>query len=93
MAVTHNEILTAIKHLEEKLYHENGFEGDIPEIKRHCADTTKHFEDHSRRLTVVETEVKERTVSKINKKAWGGITVGTLLVLATFIISLLQWTG
>ncbi|KKK85234.1 hypothetical protein LCGC14_2775350 [marine sediment metagenome] len=93
MAITHKEILQAVQHLEEKLYHENGFEGDIPEIKKHCKGFTKHLEDHSKRLVEgegerkrIEQKIDERTESKINKKAWGGITLSVLLMLATLIM-------
>ena len=90
MAITHKEILQAVQHLEEKLYHENGFEGDIPEIKKHCKGFTKHLEDHSKRLTIIETRVDERTTAKLGRKTVWGISGGGILLLATLIFTALQ---
>lgn len=40
-------ILMEIKSLSAKLYGENGFEGDIPEIK-------KNLRNHSKRIRIIE---------------------------------------
>jgi len=68
----YKEILDALKVLTTKLYGENGFEGDITEIKNHLKTLNGHLDDHSKRLVIVETKVEERTTSKISKKAMAG---------------------
>ncbi|MBA7568404.1 hypothetical protein ES708_10125 [subsurface metagenome] len=84
----YQEILDAINHLIGKLYGENGFEGDIPEIKGHLEKINGHLDDHSKRLVVAETQIKERTasqiVSKMSKKAitgYGGIAITVITLL------------
>lgn len=68
----YQEILDAIKSLTAKLYGENGFEGDITEIKTHLKELNGHLNDHSKRLAIAETQIKERTTSKVSKKAMAG---------------------
>jgi len=82
------DVLREIKHLIGKLYGENGFDGDITEIKDHLKAINGHLDDHSRRLVIAETQIKERTVSpvvnKMSKKAmtgYGGIIVTVITLL------------
>ena len=42
--------------LFRRLYGQNGYKGDIPRILDHIEDHTEHFEDHSRRLLIIEVE-------------------------------------
>ncbi len=84
----YKEILDAINNLAAKLYGQNGFEGDIPAIKEHLEKLNGHLDDHSKRLVIAETQIKERTVSpvvrKMSKKAktgYGGIVVAVLTLL------------
>jgi len=42
------DVLTAVEHLSAKLYGENGFEGDIPEIKKLLAGYDKRISRNSR---------------------------------------------
>ena len=73
---TAKDVLVAVNLLNVKLYGENGFEGDIPEIKRSCEETRKHFDDHSKRIT--ELEVMR---TKPSKK----VVVGSVGTVATVI--------
>ena len=76
-----DDILNEIKSLGTKLYGENGFEGDIPVIKGHLEKINSHLDDHSKRITVVETLQKER--NRISKKALSGyISGGVAIVVA-----------
>ncbi len=84
----YQEILDAIKHLVAKLYGEDGFRGDIPEIKADIRKFYNHFDDHSKRLVELETKVNERTTSpvirKMSKKAktgYGGIIIAAFTLL------------
>ena len=88
----YQDILDAIKHLSAKLYGENGFEGDITEIKNHLAKINNHLDDHSKRLVIAETQIKERTTSKISKKALTGYS-GIIIVVVTLIYYLGQSRG
>lgn len=88
----YKEILDAIKHLSAKLYGENGFEGDITEIKTHLATINGHLDDHSKRLAIAETQIKERTTSRMNKKVITGYS-GIAIVLITLIYYLGQARG
>ncbi len=87
------DVLREIKHLASKLYGENGFEGDIPEIKKHLEDINGHLNDHSKRLVIAETQIKERTTSKVSKKAIAGYSGGGLLVIAITILQIIQMFG
>jgi len=86
----YQEILDALKHLSSKLYGENGFEGDITEIKNHLGKINNHLDDHSKRITIMEIQIKERTVSRVSKKAIAGYSGGGILVLATLVLQLIQ---
>ena len=57
--------------------------------EQHLAKINGHLEDHSKRLVTVETQVNERTQSKISKKAMAGISGGTLAV-ATIVYYLID---
>ncbi len=85
-----DEIISLIKILSAKLYGDNGFNGDIPEIKEHLEKINGHLDDHSKRLVVAETQIKERTISKVSKKAIAGYSGGGLLVLAITILQIIQ---
>jgi len=84
-----DEILAELKNLSVKLYGENGFEGDIIEIKKHCKETNDHFEDHSKRITVIETRMEDHQTSidnagKLDKKTIAGYStaiVGIIVAL------------
>ncbi len=88
----YQEILDAVRHLSSKLYGENGFDGDITEIKTHLAKINGHLDDHSKRLVIAETQIKERTTSRISKKAIGGYG-GIALTIVTLVFYLGQAQG
>uniref|UniRef100_A0A6M3LLD1 Uncharacterized protein n=1 Tax=viral metagenome TaxID=1070528 RepID=A0A6M3LLD1_9ZZZZ len=48
-----NDVLNAVNHLSVKLYGENGFEGDIPEIKKLLEGYDKRISRNSRLLFIV----------------------------------------
>lgn len=78
------DVLKEIKGLVAKLYGEDGFEGDIPEIKGHLKALNGHLDDHSKRLVIAETQIKERTTSRISRKAitgYGGIIIAVFTLL------------
>lgn len=89
----YQEILDAIKGLTSKLYGENGFEGDIPAIKEHLEKINGHLDDHSKRLTIAETKIDERTTSKVTKKAIAGYgSGGSAIVLGVYALGkLVGW--
>ena len=87
--MTKDEKVT-LGELFRKLYGHNGYRGDIPRILKHIEDHTEHFDDHSRRLTIAETQIKERTLSKMSKKAIVGYSGGGTLVLTITILQILQ---
>ena len=64
------EILSEIKHLTAKLYGENGFEGDIPDIKA-C------YKDHSKRIGRIEIVI----AGLIGSGVLGGGIVGLINLL------------
>ncbi len=84
------QILAEIRELKSWLYGDDGKEGDIPEIKKHLEKINGHLDDHSYRLVIAETQIKERTASKISKKAIAGYSSGGLLVLAITILRIIQ---
>jgi len=83
-----DEILAEIKKLNVKLYGENGFEGDIPVIKRRQAQFFSHFDDHSKRITIMETRMEKH--EKPSKKAMAGWISG---VIAVGVALWKAWTG
>ena len=87
------DVLRAIKSLVTKLYGENGFEGDITEIKNHLKKLNGHLDDHSKRLVIAETQIKERTTSKVSKKAMAGYGgSGSAIIMIVYGIGrLLNW--
>ena len=87
------DVLREIKHLIGKLYGENGFDGDIPEIKNHLKAINGHLDDHSKRLTIAETQLAERTSSKVSKKAVAGYGGGTAVVVSTLVLAIGQIMG
>lgn len=60
--------------------------------EKHLRAINSHLEDHSKRLVIVETQIEERTVSKVNKKTLAGIG-GSAIALATLVFYLLQVFG
>ena len=54
----------------------------------HLSKINSHLEDHSHRLDIVETQVKERTTSKVSRKAKVGYGSGILVF-----ITLAYYTG
>lgn len=76
-----NDVLRAINGLSAKLYGENGFEGDVPEIKEHLRQINGHLKDHSKRLVIAETQIEERTTNKMSKKTKAGYGSGIVAVL------------
>jgi len=58
--------------------------------EEHLAKINNHLGDHSKRITVVETRVDERTTAKLGKKTIWGISGGGVLLLATLIFTALQ---
>lgn len=86
------DVLREIKGLAEKLYGKNVFEGDIPEIKNHLKDINGHLDDHSKRIVIAETQIKERTTSRIGKKAITGYG-GVFIALVTLVYYLGQARG
>jgi hypothetical protein len=59
---TNNEILMAVEHLTEKLYGQNGFEGDIPEIKKLVRSNQTGITQNTGRIIKMETQCDERTL-------------------------------
>lgn len=59
-------------------------EEDLPEINSHLKTLNGHLDDHSKRLTIAETQIKERTASKISKKVVAGIS-GSTIAAATIL--------
>jgi len=53
-----NDVLRAIESLTEKLYGKDGFEGDIPEIKKHLNDANKSMLKNTIRSIKNETSIK-----------------------------------
>ena len=53
-----NDVLRAIASLTEKLYGKDGFEGDIPEIKKHLNEANKTMLKNTIRGIKNETSVK-----------------------------------
>ncbi len=88
-----DEIISLIKILSAKLYGDNGFDGDIPEIKEHLEKINGHLDDHSNRLVIAETQIKERTISKVSKKAIAGYGGGTAVVVSTLVLAIGQILG
>ena len=86
------DVLRAIQHLTAKLYGEDGFEGDIPAIKKHLGDINGHLENHSRRLVVTEQQIKERTTSRVGKKIITGYS-GVAIIIITLLYYLGQSRG
>lgn len=84
-----SDVLRAVQSLSDKLYASNGFQGDIPEMKKDIKAIHDHLDDHSKRLVTVETQVEERTKGT-SKKAIAGYSGGGLLVLAITILQILQ---
>ena len=82
---TSKDVLAAVNLLNVKLYGENGFEGDIPEIKKSCKETKEHFEDHSKRIT--QLEVIRSGLSK--KVVAGGIST-IVTIIALVILAVLE---
>ena len=82
-----------LQELFHNLYGYDGFKGDIPEIKDFMEKAAKHFDDHSKRLVVVETKVEERTANKMSKKTKVGYGGGTVVVVATLILAIGQTLG
>lgn len=99
---TNQQVLDALKHLTDKLYGEDGFIGDVPEIKDHLEKINGHLDDHSRRLADAEGETKrveqkvdERTISptnKVTKKAMTGYG-GIFITIVTLVFYLGQARG
>ncbi len=58
--------------------------------EKHLEKLNGHLDDHSKRLTVVETKVDERTTAKLGKKTIWGISGGGVLLLVTLIFTALQ---
>ena len=78
------DVLREIKGLIEKLYGKGNFEGDIPEIKKRLEGINGHLENHSKRIVIAETQIKERTASRVSRKAltgYGGVTVAVFTLL------------
>ena len=89
----YQEILDAIKHLTGKLYGENGFEGDITEIKHWIDEFRKHFEDHSKRITVLETQALEKEKASVSKLKTTGKYTGIISAIAYIAYSLGTMAG
>ena len=75
-----DDILSEIRLLNTKLYGENGFEGDIPYIKENIEKQNNYLNDHSKRITIIETLQKER--NRPSKKLFAGYISGALVALA-----------
>ena len=88
-----SDILREIQALVAKLYGENGFDGDIPEIKSNLKEIHEHLDDHSRRIVIAETQIAERTNNKMSKKAVAGYGGGTIIVVSTLILAIGQMMG
>ncbi len=58
--------------------------------EKHLEKLNGHLDNHSKRLTVVETKVDERTIAKLGRKTIWGISGGGILLLATLIFTALQ---
>lgn len=77
-----DEVLSELRKTNVKLYGENGFEGDIPELKRDVKGILTHLEDHSKRITIVETLQKERgRPSKKTLAGYGSAIIAICLAL------------
>ncbi len=79
-----------LTELFHRLYGHGGFKGDIPEIKEFMDKAATHFDDHSKRLTIAETQIKERTANKTSKKAIAGYSSGGVLLLALTALQIIQ---
>ena len=59
----------------------------------HLGKINSHLEDHSKRLTIAETQLAERTSSKVSKKAVAGYGGGTAVVVSTLVLAIGQIMG
>uniref|UniRef100_A0A6H1ZZS6 Uncharacterized protein n=2 Tax=viral metagenome TaxID=1070528 RepID=A0A6H1ZZS6_9ZZZZ len=80
------EILQELRAINIKLYGEKDFEGDIPEIKKRLKRLNGHLDDHSHRLTTMETQMSERfpegNPSKLKKYSkYAGIISAIIYIL------------
>jgi len=75
-----DEILAKVNLLNIKLYGENGFEGDITEIKNDIKTLTAYVHKQSEKLAIVETLQKER--NRPSKKSVAGWVSGSLALAA-----------
>ena len=82
-----DEVLTAVKTMNIKLYGENGFEGDIPEMKKDTKCIIKHLEDHSKRITILEVERKP------SKKLIAGSASGIVGIISLVFLNIGQILG
>ena len=73
------ESLSNIYHLTEKQ-------------ERHLDKLNGHLDDHSKRLVIAETQIKERTTARVSKKVITGYS-GIILVVLTLIYYLGQARG
>ena len=82
-----DEILTELRSINVKLYGEGNFEGDIPEIKGHLKKLNGHLDDHSYRITTLETQRKP------SRKQVVGSASGVISLLALLILCIGQTLG
>ncbi|HUV46150.1 MAG TPA: hypothetical protein VMW45_03675 [Dehalococcoidia bacterium] len=61
--------------------------------EEHLAKINNHLDDHSKRLTIAETQLAERTSSKVSKKAVAGYGGGTAVVVSTLVLAIGQIMG
>ena len=52
----------------------------LPKIEKHLDKINGHLDDHSKRITIVETLQKERKASK--KSIVGGVSAGVAIIIA-----------
>ncbi len=60
--------------------------------EEHLRQINGHLDDHSSRLTTVETKIDERT-RKVSKKAIAGYSGGGLLLVALTVLQIIQALG
>ena len=79
-----NEILAEIKHLSQKLYGEDGYKGDIPEIKKTLEKVDECIINHEKRLNITET--KQLSNRNLIYALWV-VTAGIFTTLITMVLN------
>ena len=63
------------------------------EQEKHLRKINNHLDDHSKRITIMETRVEEHNNQKTSKKAIAGYSGGGVMLLALTVLQVLQTLG